>query len=303
LSEKIEIGFHIRTPDRLGGVGHFFDHLEGVYGSAFLTGKGCKEEIALDVTRLYIGDEFCPHRLPDPKQLDAFFVFAEENRLALTLLTPPLSDRELERFSALWTALNQSKKNIEVVVNDLGVLLFLRQEFPCLQVSAGRLLNKAFKDPRLADAAGLASFSTEAAILLNGCTYDNEAVQTLLTGYDIRRIEGDLLPYGHGPFKKKSNIETSLYFPYGAITFGRVCWMSTLSMPEEFWYMPMDQCSSPCEGVGIELKNDNFAFQVFQYGNAVFYLYPWERITDLFETAVEQEMRLVYQGFAFTGDF
>ncbi len=298
MDKKIDMACHIRTLDRAVEFDRFFSHIEIVYGSAVFCDSCLDREISLNLTRLYIGDEFCPHRLPDLKQLDTVFAFTEENRLALTVLTPPLSDREMERYTPLFDVLSRSKKNIEIVVNDMGMILFLQKEFPSLQLAAGRLLNKAFKDPRLTDVDGLLSFSKEAEVLLNECTFDNEVFQTMMTGHGIWRMEQDLLPYGHGPLDKISGVKTSVYFPFGAITSGRVCWTSTFDMPEESWFMPLDRCSRPCEGFGLVLENSNFAFQVVQAGNTIFYLYPKKRLGELFEKALQGEIRLVYQGFA-----
>ncbi len=298
MGKNIEIAIHIRTIDRSEDFNRFFRHLKTFYGTASFGMHSMENDVSPNITRLYIGDEFCPHRLPDMDALHDFSRFAQDNRLALTMLTPPLSDREIERHFSLFDYLNKFHNNVEIVVNDMGVILFLKKGFPLLRLVAGRLLNKAFKDPRLTDAAGLSSYSEEAEILLNECTFDNEVFQNMMAGFDIWRMEQDLLPYGNAVVDTISGMKRSVYFPFGYISSGRVCFSSTFNMPEASWFMPLDQCSRSCDLSALDLKNDNFAFQVIQSGNTVFYLYPKQRITDLFEKACQQEMRLVYQGFA-----
>ena len=298
MSNNIEIAVHIRSIINDEQFERLFTHLKGFYDSDLFSKTNLEKHTSLNVTRLYVGDEFCPHRLPILKKLKEFSRFALEKQLSLTMLTPPMSDREIARHSNLFEYLNDNHDNKEVVANDIGVILYLKKKFPLLRLAAGRLLNKAFKDPRLMDAEGLSAHSKEAEILLNECTFDNEALQKMMTGLNVRRLEQDLLPYGDSTIQTISGICTSLYFPFGAITSGRICWISTFDQPEKFWFMPIDKCSRPCESLRLNLKNKNFAFQVVQGGNTIFYLYPLARLADLLDKADRQDIRLVYQGYA-----
>lgn len=48
----------------------------------------------------------------------------------------------------LFDYLNTCHSSAEVVFNDWGVMGLLKANYPVLKLSAGRLLNKGFKDPR-----------------------------------------------------------------------------------------------------------------------------------------------------------
>lgn len=297
MVKGIETALHIRSLDQALEPDGIFKHLEGFYDSKILRRIKVDRNISLHVNRLYLGDEFCSHRLSDLNFMREISQFARENRLELTILTPVLTDREMDRYTPLFDYLNEFHKNVEVVVNDMGVILFLKENFPLFRLAAGRLLNKAFKDPRLTDAADLSLHSGEAETLLNECTFDNEEFHEIMAGLEVERLERDLLPYGKTDIEKISGMKTSVYFPFGFITTGRICWISTFNQPEGSWFMPQDRCTRPCDALTLDLNNDNFTFQVVQSGNTVFYLYPSGMLTTLFEMAKTREIRLVYQGF------
>ena len=122
--------------------------------------------------RLYIGDEFCIHRLPSIDELDAICQVAKGDFRGLTFLTPPLTDAGIDRCGPLFDILKDMDLGTEVVVNDWGVLLFLKEKYPSFQLSVGRLLNKGFKDPRLTNPDEALTFSAETAELFNTCTFD-----------------------------------------------------------------------------------------------------------------------------------
>jgi len=297
LVKSIETAIHIRNLDQALEPDGIFRHLEGLYDSKLFPGIEAERNISLHVNRIYLGDEFCPHRFSNLNFMREISRFANENRLELTILTPVLTDREMERYIPLFDYLNEFHPNMEVVGNDIGVILFLKENFPRFRLAAGRLLNKAFKDPRLTDATGLSSHSREAETLLDECTFDNEEFHEIMAKLEVERLERDLLPYGKSDIEMISGMKTSVYLPFGSITSGRICWISTFNQPEGSWFMPQDVCARPCDELTFDLNNDNFTFQVVQSGNTVFYLYSPEMLIALFEMAKTRKLRLVYQGF------
>jgi len=298
LDKQIDIAVHIRNFERAGEFDRLFGHLDTYYSEASFCQGSVKENFSPHVSRIYIGDEFCTHRLPDLNTLQDSSSFAVVKGLELTLLTPPFTDREIERHTPLFQYLNEFHSGAEIVVNDMGVILFLKETFPALRLSAGRLLNKAFRDPRLTDSGDFSTHSAGAEKLLNECTFDNETFQRMITGFDIWRMEQDLPPYGTAAVSRITGMKSSVYFPFGYISSGRVCFPSTFNMPKTSWFMPLDKCSRSCELFALDLKNERFRFQLVQSGNTVFYLYPEQLLTELFEKAGQQEIRMVYQGFA-----
>jgi len=254
-----------------------------------------------DTFRLYSGDEFCIHRLPHPAELAALVQLATEKRWQLTLLTPPLSDAGLETCKRLFDYLQQETSQTEVVVNDWGVLLYLEKNYPSFELSAGRLLNKGFKDPRLPNASNASQFSDETASLFNHGTFDFPGFQQTLSDFQVRRIERDVLPYEDLKKKRLNGLSTSIYFPYGYITTGRICWIASFNERERRRFRIADGCQRRCNQLSLRLKHDQTSMKLFQEGNTIFYRYSLSTSHRLVTMAKQNRFRLIYQGFAIPG--
>jgi hypothetical protein len=174
----------------------------------------------------------------------------------------------------------------------------LKSNFPALKLSAGRLLNKGFKDPRLQPGTStVADAQAGTNALLNGSTFHGRWIQAHLAALDIQRCDKDLLPYASAPSTKDSILKTAIYFPFGYITAGRTCWIASFDQPAGEQFIPPARCSRPCRHGMLELKSEKFSFRIFQSGNAIFYLYPQQVLDRLLQTAGEDGTRLVYQDF------
>ncbi|SDU41058.1 hypothetical protein [Desulfobacula phenolica] len=252
------------------------------------------DEARSSLDRIYVGDEFCPTRLPTPQELSCLCGFTEQKNLSLTLLTPVLTDQGIEHCTPLFDRLNQWNPEAEVVVNDLGVLFFLKKQYPNFQLSMGRLFNRGFKDPRLKDKDFAAS--EEMGGLLNDCSFRHENLQVLAENLGVHRLEQDLLPYADPGFVTPSRLKTAVYFPFGYVTTGRVCFTAGLNQTPGNRFRLAGKCSSPCATQSLLLKHSNLAFKLFQNGNTIFYQYTPAMLRSLFENARHHGLRLVYQG-------
>jgi len=295
----MELAVHLRGPEPQEDLSNLAQHLANYYDATLLSKENWFKNFPSTVNRIYIGDEFCSHRLPSLSELKALYQFAEKRGLGVTLLTPVLTDEGLSKHASLFDYLSERDPAAEVVVSDWGSLFFIKERYSHFQVAAGRLLNKGFKDPRLADPEKTASFSSEARALLYESTFDQRAFQEKLARLGIARIEKDLLPHGAFPGKDSSPpLKVSVYFPFGYITTGRVCWMASALQAVEEKFTPPRFCSRPCNDSTVELKGGAFALPLIQSGNTVFYRYRLSVVGSLFEAAQRKNVRLIYQGFA-----
>lgn len=291
----MELAVHLRAPAQAAALDQVPRLLRAWAGRGEMPGSSGRGQPP--VARIYCGDEFCAHRLPSVSELEAFFRVAEERDLGLSLLTPTLSDAGLEQASRLWERLAQWNPENEVVVNDWGSLLFLQERFPGFRVAAGRLLNKAFKDPRLKEPETVRSLSAEGKALLDECTFDGKWFQEKAAGWGICRLEQDLLPYASGlGKKKKKGFALSIYFPYGYVTAGRICWLAVFEGSSREAFVPLPKCGRSCSHTGVSLEHGGFVFPIVQSGNAVFYRYSSSMVASLVRSAARREVRLVFQG-------
>lgn len=295
----MELAVHLRDVSQTKELGNISRHAKSLYDPASVNEEDWAKAPLPSLSRIYIGDEFCSHRLPLQSELYALYQFAQKEGLSVTLLIPVLTDAELERHSPVFDCLNDIDPRAEVVCNDWGSLCLLKELYPHFRLAAGRTLNKGFKDPRLLEPGHIASFSDETRALLRESTSDQAAFQEKLLHMGVSRLEKDLLPYGeHWSNGSEPKLNVSTYFPYGYITTGRVCLAASFTQPTEQKFTPPHRCARSCNGSAFELKGEASRFRIMLSGNTAFYLYDIDMIGSLLKTAGNGKVRLVYQGYA-----
>jgi hypothetical protein len=293
----MELALHLRRLNRAIDPGSVVRHVHRLYGDD--AHSGWDVSVLTKVCRLYVGDEFCFHRLPSLAQIRRFYRFSSAHDLGLTLLLPPLTDRQLLEIAPVLAFLENTCPDGEVVGNDPGFLRYAKKKYPGLKRSAGRLFNKGFKDPRFGAAADPEAFSDDLKQALDSATFCHASVREHLSSLGVCRIEQDLMPYGSDFFRGDSRLAASLYFPFGYVTTGRICRIASQTLQGREKFLIPDQCKSPCRHRMEELVHDSFHFRLFQNGNTIFWRYSVESLSRLFEQSVNRSFRLIYQGVAF----
>jgi hypothetical protein len=247
--------------------------------------------------RIYIGDEFCYNRLPSISFIDNIFDFVYKENLYLTLLTPILSEINLSYFSPILKYIYSNYPSTEIVVNDWGVLFFLKENFPSFNLAIGRILNKGFKDPRLKKYD--CDLPDETLKLLETCTFDDPNYQNFVSKLGISRLETDVFPYNKQFFSFYGNLNVSLYLPYTYITSGRNCLTSINNASPKYFFVPLYNCSQPCKNFYISLSHSSFIYPVYQFGNTIFFKLSDTFLSTLLYSAEQYNIRIVYQGLAY----
>lgn len=296
MRNPMELAVHLRDLTHAQALNGLPGHLSILYGEKAFKGLDLSAWVDQSSLRLYIGDEFCAHRLPNLDELDAFCRLADAKTGGLTFLTPPLSDEGIEKCSPLFNFLKENDPRTELVVNDWGVLFFLKQNYPFFQLSLGRLLNKGFKDPRLMNPDEASEFSAETAELFNRCTFDSIEFLAKMRELKVKRLERDLLPFGEPEIKQSGGLEVCVYFPFGYVTTGRVCWMRSFGASAGRKFSISNGCRQACNKISLKLNHAKTNLQLFQAGNTIFYLYAPTKLTALIKRAKTQKLRLIYQG-------
>ncbi|MCP4691434.1 MAG: hypothetical protein GY859_25545, partial [Desulfobacterales bacterium] len=235
--DKLDIALHLRDLKEPSSLDFSqYNYLKNLYKASRRDAKAPTP--APSFNRIYVGDEFCSCRMPGLKELETFERFAAEKELPITLLTPPLTDEGLERICPLFEHLSNNHPDAEVVVNDWGALYYLKNHHPSLALSAGRLLNKGYKDPRLKQPEEPGQRAGETDALLSTGAFDHGPIQEKMAEFGVVRCERDLPPYQSAPANKTLPFKTSCYFPFGQVTSGRICWMAAFNQPPEKRYIP-----------------------------------------------------------------
>ena len=297
------ISLHIRWAGQVCPAPSVREHVESLYerltGSS-AGGIGLHPFIEEDpeIDRWYIGDEFCASRLPSPRRAADFVRRSGEAGVALTLLTPILTDDQIDGLVPVLECLSDASAPAEVTVSDWGLLFFLKKRFPELPLALGRLLNKGFKDPRLGAPEAVIAEAENDLAFLKHATFDQPRFREKAAALGVQRLERDLMPYDRRTAFEEGPQALSVYFPFGYVTTGRVCWPSTFAPGREEDFRPRRNCARICEGRPLALSHSAAAFPIRQNGNTIFYLYPQDTLAALFHSAGEGRLRLVYQGLA-----
>ncbi|GKX67568.1 hypothetical protein [Inconstantimicrobium mannanitabidum] len=105
-----------------------------------------------DITRLYIGNEFCHNLFPKIDLLMSMLQKAKEEQLQVTLCFTYMRDNYIEKTkSVIEKVYNWCRENdriIEIVINDFGMIRLVEDKTDYFRLSLGVLLNKRKKDPR-----------------------------------------------------------------------------------------------------------------------------------------------------------
>jgi hypothetical protein len=218
--------------------------------------------------------------------------------MGLNLLTPVLTDDQIDSVAPVLECLGEASSPAEITVNDWGLLFFLREHFPRLPIALGRLLNKGFKDPRLGSPEKVLAAGDADRVFLEHATFDQPRFREKAAALGVHRLERDLMPYDPRTAFDVGPLAVSVYFPFGYVTTGRVCWPSTFAPGREADFRPPLACGRICEGRPLALRHPDAAFPLRQSGNTIFYLYPEEITARLLRSAGEGGLRLVYQGAA-----
>ncbi|MBI2877148.1 MAG: hypothetical protein HYY20_09730 [Candidatus Tectomicrobia bacterium] len=244
-------------------------------------------------SRLYLGSEFCQHLIPSTAQLDRALQEIQPDGLALSLLTPYVTDEGIGRLRVLFSHLFLHCLDAEVIVNDWGTLRLLRREYPSLVPVLGRVLNKMTRDLSLAPPEKRPIAPPPASQALRRSALGLPLYQHFLTGMGIQRAELDFPPQGLN--LTGIVLKLSLHLPYGYVTTGRACPIGSLDRPKREKFRPVDRCSAPCQEYAAELHPAS-SVRLFYRGNTVFYRYSEGMVGEALKLAGEGKVdRLVVQ--------
>ncbi len=299
----MDISLHLRRPGQELPAQSVRLHAASLYARGTGRDPGVAGDLSVAgedpvIDRWYIGDEFCASRLPSVQVAAEFARRADVAGVALTLLTPPVTDDQIDSLVPVLARLAGASVPVEVTVNDWGLLFFLKSWFPDLPLALGRLLNKGFKDPRLGAPETVKAAAEADRAVLEHATFDQPRFRERASALGIARLERDLMPYDPRTDFGDNPPAVSVYFPFGYVTTGRVCWPSTFAPGREADFRPRRACGRPCEGRPLALAHPANGFPLRQSGNTVFYLYPAPVTAALLRRAGEGRLRLVYQGAA-----
>ncbi len=182
-------------------------------------GKTCRPDHL--PPRIYFGAEFCQWRLPSPKALARALFAARKIGSPFTLLTPWVTDAGIERLKKLFSVLRDEAPESEVVINDLGALVLLNDEFPELTPVLGRVLIRQRRCPRVPGIIDKLPPEGREIYMRTGA--EDPVSARLLRRYGVKRVELDYPLQGLDTDLGAAKLKASIYTPYAFVTLTRHC--------------------------------------------------------------------------------
>lgn len=201
-----------------------------------------------------LGSEYCVHLLPGPARLAEVVGLAAARKIPLLLLTSYFRDPELERIMPIFEAIPEGT-DIEVAVNDWGLLSELHSRFPWLKLSLGRLLSQQKRCPRIEVSSRLTS--EEKSWHGEGMFSSEWARDYLRDDYGLSDYNLDVLPWG-------DTTAGIFHVPYAIVTVSDFCpWIGSSSSA-------ITRCARPCRKGCVALSEPSMGREMVQRGKARF---------------------------------
>jgi hypothetical protein len=230
-------------------------------------------------SRVYVGNETCERLLPTPQAIGSWVAAAQEGRVALSLVLPPLSRDGLAKAEVVVRAL-EGVEDSEVVVGDWGTVHRLRSRHPGLTIVLGRLTLKMLRDPRLADRfdSPLAPLSARSALCRSGELAPG--FRALMERYGIGRREIDpfLQPLEEDEWGGRDE-RLSVHLPYQFVTMGRGCLPAAMHGEGKGRFVAGSPCRTECAKYAVEFRvpvpgGNGAGRHLLSLGNALYHAVP-----------------------------
>lgn len=232
------------------------------------------------IDRVYFGVETCEWKIPSLDSTEKAYKLIKKNNLYFTYVTPYVGSRTINKLDSILFFLNELDENVEVVINDWGVLNIIEQKYINLIPVLGRLLVKMKRDPRYSlkpyyekyfheeerlNCADDAVLESNIKKYLGDCSISMPIFQTFLNQKRFSRISLDLIS---SDFYIKSIFPVDVYWPWTYVTSGRGCIQCYGSQHI------LNQCSRSCRNEYYEIEGNSF--KTFFKGNAIWMYTPIE---------------------------
>jgi hypothetical protein len=278
----IETALHISNPDQLGRLAAFLEtgdlqallrpeHAAQLELRALETLHVALPASLPPVSRLYLGNEFCPHLAWTAVELARGLAEARRHGLAMTLVFGPQREQDIDATLVTISSLAR-EHSLEVVANDWGLVAALATS--SVSLVAGRMLYKAKRNPRISATTppqGLpAGADAPAHVLSRQLTqwallpFDSPWLRRWCNDHGVVRAEVELVPQG---LVARSDVDLplSLYLPWTYITGGGHCPVAHLVSTEG-----QVRCARRCRSTWIEATYPARTWPLPQVGQTVF---------------------------------
>ena len=203
--------------------------------------------------RIYIGSESCEYLLC--RNSEVLVGAAKRLRqcgLAVTLVTPPVSQFQMESVCALIDRFDDNELADEVVCNDIGVICRCSKSLHHMTIRAGRCFDKITREARF-DPFSIEEIQRNRIIYQTPWPLQNEMGNRLkrlgVYGVDLDAVPGGVLQF------KECEWDFALWHPGIILSYATTCEFAGSSLPVDQKFVP-GRCACECMNYSTELHGE-----------------------------------------------
>ncbi|MBN1492814.1 MAG: hypothetical protein JW938_01555 [Candidatus Omnitrophica bacterium] len=237
--------------------------------------------------RVYWGNEFCQNLIPPLEATQKVFERVEKQGLGFTYVTPFVTEHGLQRLRDTFIWFKEANISCEIVINDWGVLQYLKSECDGrFELAFGRLLVRQQRDPSMGHIIRkqlpVAAKGKDGEIRIfvhkvpdkryqegvKASYVNSPSFAAFLSTFGINRVELNNLIQGLNV--KGITCKKSIYTPFVNISTTRFCPMETTFQK----IYRINVCKKECQRYYDILRNRAIPKVIYKRGNTVFYRNP-----------------------------
>ncbi len=227
-------------------------------------------DIAL--THVYFGNEFCQNLIPRLSHVETAFTQTMEKGLKFCLVTPYSTIEGINRLKPLLNYLDQQDQKSDIIVNDIGILRMIHQDYRNLTPVLGRIMDKLDREPRNKTSCDKEVDNRLITKAEKEVIYGVPAYRDFLKKSGVKCVEFDNVASSQLIDFTQLKFKVSVYLPYGFVTTGRVCMIGSLHQPGTKKFSVSGKCRKECRHYHALIYNQGLPKEkkLISKGNAVF---------------------------------
>jgi len=248
-------------------------------------------QIASKYQRIYIGSEYCSAFLNlFEVNFDKILAIIDNDK-KVSIVFPIMQEIHWHELKKICVRLS-SKSNIdEVIVNDIGTLVYCKKLLSNKKIVLGKLFCKTPREPRinLWKYEGVTNTN-----VLSESVFETPFFKKIMQEYSIHQIETEFISkeYTSDICINTSPYYIGLHYPYIYITSGTICPLSCYPKKGDIQFTNKKMCDARCMHTIIHIINSNLERDVINRGNV--YMYKAEIDENNFEFSSSSKIRLIY---------
>lgn len=240
--------------------------------------------------RIYIGNEYCSAFLHifEKKINEILINIGTEKKISIVF--PMIQEIHWEILKKICSKLSGITNIDEIIVNDIGTLVFCRKEFGNKHIVLGKFFCKSPREPRINmwDYDGINNTK-----VLSESVFDTDYFGKLMKNHNINRVEMEYISDEYAKDICACNVPyfIDIHYPYVYITSGTICPLNSISNSGDIQLISKLSCPAKCMHTIICIENSALTNVVINRGNA--YMYKIDIDEENFEFSPDSNIRLV----------